>query len=135
MVSEERHHVPPVVVPRWVQLVMLPLGIVALWLLARAAGAGLLPFVVGGGLALVPHPIAPFLQGRLRFPRGLAVFAVYLGLLMAFVGIGFLLANPIADQADKFGRDVPRIINDANDKLHDLQKYFNDQGINIEIEK
>src|SRR3954454_5285818 len=135
MMSEERHHVPPVVVPRWVQLVILPLGIVALWLLARAAGAVLLLFVVAGVLALILNPIVHFLQGRLRFPRGLAVFAVYIGLLMAFVGIGFLLANPIANQAEKFGNDVPRIIKDANSSLHDVQKYFDKHGISIEIEK
>src|SRR3954451_3255370 len=135
MVSAERPHVPPVVVPRWVQLVMLPLGIVALWLLARAAGTVLLVFVVAGVLALILNPIVHFLQRRLRFPRGLAVFAVYIGLLVAFVGLGFLLANPIADQADKFGRDVPRIIDDANGKLHDLQQYFDDHGISIEVEK
>src|SRR3954468_21536863 len=135
MVSEKRHHVPPVVVPRWVQLVMLPLGIVALWLLARAAGAVLLLFVVAGVLALILNPIVHFLQGRLHFPRGLAVFAVYIGLLMAFVSIGFLLANPIANQAEKFGNDVPRIIKDANSSLHDVQKYFDKNNINIEIEK
>jgi putative heme transporter len=135
MVSAERPHVPPVVVPRWVQLVMLPLGIVALWLLARAAGTVLLVFVVAGVLALILNPIVHFLQKRLRFPRGLAVFAVYIGLLVAFVGLGFLLANPVANQADKFGRDVPRIINDANSSLHDLQTYFDDHGISVEIEK
>ena len=30
--------VPPVVVPRWVQLVLLPLALLGLWALARAAG-------------------------------------------------------------------------------------------------
>src|SRR4030081_2255164 len=30
--------VPPVVVPRWVQLVLLPIGLLGLWALARAAG-------------------------------------------------------------------------------------------------
>src|SRR5437588_5410032 len=30
--------VPPVIVPRWIQLVMLPLFLLALWALARAAG-------------------------------------------------------------------------------------------------
>jgi predicted PurR-regulated permease PerM len=114
---------------------MLPLGIVALWALARAAGTVLLVFVVAGVLALILNPIVHFLQSRARLPRGLAVFAVYLGLLLAFVGVGFLLANPIADQAEKFGRDVPRLINEANASLHDLQEYLDDNGINIEIEK
>jgi predicted PurR-regulated permease PerM len=128
-------HVPPVVVPRWVQLVMLPLSILALFALARAAGTVLLVFAVAAVLALILTPMVHGLQRRLRFPRGLAVLTVYLGLLVAFAGVGFLLANPVADQAQKFGRDVPRIIDDANASLHDVQQYFDDHGINVELEK
>lgn len=135
MVSTPRPPVPPVVVPRWVQLVMLPLGILALFALARAAGTVLLIFVVAAVLALILNPMVAWLQRRLRFPRGIAVFSVYLGLLTAFAGVGFLLANPIADQAAKFGRDVPQIIDDANDQLHDVQTYFDDNGIDVELER
>ena len=117
MVSTPRPPVPPVVVPRWVQLVMLPIGILALFALARAAGTVLLIFVVAAVLALILNPMVAWLQRRLRFPRGIAVFSVYIGLLTAFAGGGFLLANPIADQAEKFGRDVPQIIDDANEQL------------------
>lgn len=124
-----------VVVPRWVQLVMLPTSILALYAFGKAAGTVLLAFVVAAVIALILNPAVAGLQGRLRFPRGLAVFAVYIGLLLAVVGAGFLLANPIAGQAEKFGRDVPRIIHDANQRLHDVQTYFNDQGINVELEK
>src|SRR3954447_5963391 len=38
----------PVVVPRWVQLVMLPLGVLALYAIAQAAGNVLLLFIVAG---------------------------------------------------------------------------------------
>jgi predicted PurR-regulated permease PerM len=124
-----------VVVPRWVQLVMLPVGILALWALARAAGTVLLVFVVAAVLALILNPIVAWMQRRVRLPRGVAVLTVYIGLLMAVTGAGFLLANPIADQAAKFGRDVPEIIDDANERLHDLQTYFDDQGISVEVER
>lgn len=134
MVSPPRPPVPPVVVPRWVQLVMLPIGILALFALARAAGTVLLIFVVAAVLALILNPMVAWLQRRLRFPRGIAVFSVYLALLTAFAGVGFLLANPIADQVAKFGRDVPRIIDDANDSLHDVQTYFDDNGLDVELE-
>ncbi|MCW2990286.1 MAG: family transporter [Solirubrobacterales bacterium] len=135
MVSGERSPVPPVVVPRWVQLVMLPVGILALWALARAAGTVLLVFVVAAVLALILNPIVAWLQRRVRLPRGIAVFAVYIGLLMGVTGLGFLLANPIADQAGKFGRDVPHIVKDANARLHDVQKYFDRNGIDVKLEK
>src|SRR4051794_15657641 len=129
MVSGDSPHVPPVVVPRWVQLVMLPVAIFALWALARASGTVLLVFLAAAVLALILNPLVAGLQHRLRFPRGLAVLAVYLGLLLAVIGVGFLLANPIADQAQKFGRDVPNIVDNANKRLGDVQKYFDNNGI------
>src|SRR4051794_31889661 len=118
--------VPPVVVPRWVQLVMLPLGILALWALARAAGTVLLIFIVAAVIALILNPLVTGLQRRLRFPRGLAVATVYVGLLAVVAAIGYVLANPISDQAGRFGRDVPSIIDDANARLADVQEYFDD---------
>ena len=44
--TSRRSTVPPVVVPRWIQLVLLPLAILGLWALARAAGTVFLILVV-----------------------------------------------------------------------------------------
>ena len=55
------------VVPRWVQLVLLPLALLALWALARASGKLLLVFVVAGVIALILNPAVAFLQ-RSRLP-------------------------------------------------------------------
>src|SRR5690349_15420307 len=54
--------VPKVVVPRWIQLVALPLGIVALYLVAKAAGVVLLAFTVAAVIALILNPMVAFLQ-------------------------------------------------------------------------
>jgi predicted PurR-regulated permease PerM len=123
-----------VVVPRWIQLVALPLLVIALYLIAKAAGIVLIAFTVAGVIALILNPIVAFLQRR-RVPRGLAILLVYLGLLITAVGIGVLLANPVADQAQKFGSDVPRIVDDANARLADLQDYFDRKGINVEVKR
>jgi predicted PurR-regulated permease PerM len=128
-------NVAPVVVPRWVQLVTLPLAIIAIWVIARAAGVVLLVFVVAAVVALILNPLVRLLQRLLRFPRGLAVAAVYVGLLSTLTGVGFLLANPIADQADRLSRDVPRLVDSANESLDSLQQTFDDKGINIEIKR
>jgi predicted PurR-regulated permease PerM len=125
--------VPPVVVPRWVQLVMLPLGVLALWALARAAGNVLLVFVVAAVIALILNPVVSRLQAA-RFPRGLAIFTVYLGLFLILAGVGILLANPIADQAQRFQDDVPGIVDSANASLADLQNTFDDNGINVHVQ-
>jgi predicted PurR-regulated permease PerM len=125
-------NVPPVVVARWVQLVMLPIGVLALFALARAAGPVLLIFIVAAVVALILNPIVAFLQRR-RLPRGLAIFVVYIGMLSLMTGGGILLANPISDQVRNFQRDVPGIIDSANTSLADVQEYFDRKGIGIEV--
>ena len=68
--SLPRHREPPrVVVPRWVQLVLLPIALLALWALAKAAGKVLLIFIVAALIALILNPAVAFLQRR-GFPAG-----------------------------------------------------------------
>jgi predicted PurR-regulated permease PerM len=126
--------VEKVVVPRWIQLVALPLIVIALFLVAKAAGVVLLAFTVAAVIALILNPMVTFLQRR-RLPRGLSILVVYLGLLTVLAGAGVLLANPVADQAQKFGNDVPGIVDDANGRLADLQDYFDRKGINVEVKR
>jgi predicted PurR-regulated permease PerM len=125
--------VPPVVVPRWVQLVLLPLSVLAVYVVARAAGTVVLVFLIAAVIALILNPIVAFVQ-RGRMPRSLAVIAVYLAFFTTLVGVGFLLAEPVADQARSFQRDVPDLVDQANEALHDLQVLFDDNGIDVEVE-
>jgi predicted PurR-regulated permease PerM len=130
--------VPPgpalVVVPRWVQLVTLPLAILALWALARAAGTVLLVFGAAAIIALILNPGVAALQRR-RLPRGLAIPVIYLGVFGVLIGVGVMLANPISDQVSRFQRDVPGLIASANQRLADVQSSFDDKGIHIEIKR
>ena len=125
---------PRVVVPRWVQLVVLPLSVLAAWALAKAAGKVLLVFIVAGLIALILNPAVAFMQ-RSRLPRGLAVLAVYLGFFLSLAGIGFLLANPISDQVRTFSNNLPNLVNEANKTLASLQKNLNQHGIHLELVK
>jgi predicted PurR-regulated permease PerM len=122
----------PVVVPRWVQLVMLPLAVLALFALAHAAGAVLLLFIVAAVIALILNPLVGFLQ-RTRVPRTAAVIAVYLALFTLVPFLGFLAAGPVADQATSFANDVPGLVDEADAALDDVQRFFDDQGINVQI--
>ncbi len=122
------------VVPRWVQLVVLPLGLLAAWALAKAAGKVLLIFVVAAVIALILNPAVTFVQ-RPRVPRGLAVLVVYLAFFLTLVGIGFLLANPIADQVRVFTRNVPHLTDEANHTLANLQRELNGDGLHVKFIK
>ncbi len=125
---------PPVVVPRWVQLVILPLAILGLWALARASGPVLLILIVAALVALVLNPVVKLLERR-GFRRGLAVAAVYLGGLVVIGGIGVALAQPISHQVSKFSQNVPQYIKQANHELDQVQKWLNRNGVHIHFEK
>jgi len=123
-----------VLVPRWVQLVALPLGVLGLWTLARAAGPVLAIFLVAGVLALILNPLVSVVHRR-RVPRGLAVAIVYLALFALFAAGVALLATPVSDQVQAFQDDVPQIMDGANKSLADTQRYFDRNGINVQIAK
>jgi predicted PurR-regulated permease PerM len=136
--SPGRPAAKPVVVPRWIQLVALPLGLLALWSLARAAHTVLLVFLVATVIALILNPLVkrvqrPLGDHRLRLPRSIAVVAVYLGFFAIVAGAGVLLANPITDQVRNFQHDVPNLVDSANKSLADVQNWLDDRGIDIKV--
>jgi len=124
----------PVVVPRWIQLVGLPLLLLLLYAVIRAAGPVVLIFITAAVIALILNPLVAGLQ-RGRMPRGVAIVCVYLGFIGALVVAGVLLANPISDQVTTLRDDIPSITKSANARLADVQDYFDRKGINVEIKK
>jgi predicted PurR-regulated permease PerM len=122
------------VVPRWIQLVVLPIALLALWALAKVAGEVLLLFIVAGLIALILNPAVSFLQRR-HLPRGLAVLSVYIGFFLAVAGIGVAVANPISNQVTSFTNNLPHLVNEANKQLASLQKELNKSGLHVEFIK
>ncbi len=122
--------VPRVVVPRWVQLVVLPILLLVPWVLIQVAGKVLLIFLIAGIIALVLNPVVALVH-RSRVPRGLAVFIVYLLFFLVVAGIGVLLANPISHQVTAFSHNLPNIVNHANKTLADFQKTLNRNGLHV----
>ena len=132
--STDSPSVPPVVVPKWVQLVLLPLALLGLWALARAAGPVLLILVAASTLALILNPLIKVVERR-RIPRGPAILLVYLGLFALLVGIGILLSDPVSTQVNHFANAVPRFVHRANRDLADIQHWLNRNGIRVQIQK
>jgi predicted PurR-regulated permease PerM len=126
--------VEPVVVPRWVQMVLLPLAVVGVYVVLRAAGPVLLLFTIAALIALLLNPIVALLQ-RARIPRGAAVAIVMVTLVGGLTGLGFLLANPVSDQASTFQRNVPGWVHDANRSLSNLQDWLDRKGINVHVKQ
>ena len=113
---------------------LLPIALIALWAVAKAAGKVLVIFIVAALIALILNPAVAFLQRR-RFPRGLAVLAVYVGFFLALAGIGVLLANPISNQVASFSRTVPHLVRQANSSLLETQRTLNNSGVHVQFIK
>ncbi|HTU31447.1 MAG TPA: AI-2E family transporter [Solirubrobacteraceae bacterium] len=123
----------PVVIRRWVQLVLLPLALLALWALARAIGALFLVLVIASLVALVLSPLVRF--GSRFLPRGLAILFAYLTVVVIVALIAIGLAAPVATQLIHFEHNLPALTRQANRELADIQRFFDRHGIKIHIEK
>ena len=132
--TEEPRAVAPVLVPRWVQLVLLPLAILGAYGLVRAAGPIALLFIIAALIALLLNPFVTFLRRR-RLPRGLSVAVVMLSLVLVLAGLGALLSDPLAEQVSAFQSNVPEIVDDANAGLADLQGWLDRNGIGVEVKE
>ena len=120
------------IVPCWIQLVALPLLVLAVWMVAVAAGPVLLIFAIAGVLALILNPVVRSIQ-RARVPRGLAVALVYVGFWASVATGAILLANPIGDQIEDFSRNVPSYVDSADKGLEDLQGWIDDRGLDLQV--
>jgi predicted PurR-regulated permease PerM len=96
---------PKLQVPRWIQLIALPLLLLAAWTLASAVRHALLIFLVSAVIAVLLNPIVHGLT-RLRLPRGLAVLVVYLSFAALLVGGLALVGAVVVDQTQSVSQQV-----------------------------
>jgi predicted PurR-regulated permease PerM len=93
------------VVPRWVQLVGLPLLLVLAWVFLNAASHVVYLFLVAGLIALLLDPLVRALQA-FRLPRGLSVAVVFLtfaaALALIIVAVATAVAGETKTAADRF---------------------------------
>lgn len=88
---------PTISVPRWIQLVGLPVGLLLVWMLAGLLGRVLFLFLTAGLIAFLLNPLVRDLK-RMRLPRGLAVMLVLLLFAAAVAFIVLALGGVVVDQ-------------------------------------
>jgi predicted PurR-regulated permease PerM len=124
-------------IPRWIQLVGLPLLLVLAWVVAGAVRHVVFLFLVAALLALLLNPLVRGL-GRVWIPRGFAVAIVYLSFAaavgLAIVALATVVVNQTRSAADRvdtyFTSDrgqPPRT--DAERDLDRLQIWLDDHGL------
>ncbi len=88
---------PPIQIPRWIQLVALPLLVFFAWVLAQAVGHTIFLFLIATLIALLLDPIVLTLEA-VRIRRGFAVALVYITFAAALIFILIALGTVVVTQ-------------------------------------
>jgi putative heme transporter len=121
-----------IVVPRWVQIASLPALLLIGWFLLGAVGQAVFIFLFAGLLALVLNPLVHLLE-RIRVPRYIGVFVVYLAFVALLVGIAALIIPPLVEQARGLADEVPAMANSARSSIDQVQRLSDRIGLNIDV--
>jgi predicted PurR-regulated permease PerM len=84
-------------IPRWIQLVGLPLLLLLIWSVAGAVRHVVFLFLVAGLIALLLNPIVRGIT-RFRLPRGLGVGIVYLAFATLVGAVSIAIGSVVVDQ-------------------------------------
>ena len=125
--------VPRMVVPRWIQAVVLPLAVIGLYELARASGPVVPIVVIATIVALILNPLVKQLQRVM--PHGLAIVGAYLAVVVVFAGIAVVIFEPVAREIDHFATNVPAFTRKANTELVSIQNWLDHHGITVHIKQ
>ena len=128
---------PTIQVPRWIQLVGLPVLIVLAFFFAKTLGHVLFLFLVAGVIAFTLNPLVRDLT-RLKVPRSLSVLIVYavfvaavIALLVAIGAVAFDQARTAGERADAYvtNKDPSTGQTAAELDIDGLQTWLDDHGL------
>jgi len=105
-------------IPRWVQLVGLPLLLVLVWVVAGAVRHAVFLFLVALLIALLLNPLVRGL-GKVWIPRGLAVAIVYLAFAAAVALAVLALATVVVQQTRHASNRVDNYFTVVSGRTHD----------------
>ena len=128
---------PTIQVPRWIQLVGLPVLLVLAFFFAKTLGHVLFLFLTAGVIAFTLNPLVRDLT-RLKVPRALSVLIVYtifatavVALLVAIGAIAFDQARNAAQRIDEYVTNVDSVTGQtaAEVDIDNLQAWLNEHGL------
>jgi predicted PurR-regulated permease PerM len=130
---------PPrkILVPRWVQLVALPVALLGAWQFLTILDHAVFVFVVAALIAILLNPLVRNACAALRLPRGLGVALVYLAFAGIVAGATAVIGTLVADQIESLAGEVDReltvppgeTVTPAERRLADLQSWLDDHGL------
>jgi len=108
-----------VVIPRWIQLVGLPLVLILLWAIAGAVRHIVFLFLVALLIALLLSPLVRAVAA-LRVPRGFAVALVYLVFLLALIAAIGALGTVVVSETKTAAKRVDSYFTDVNGRTRQV---------------
>jgi predicted PurR-regulated permease PerM len=135
---------PQIQIPRWIQLVGLPLLLVFGWVFARAAAHAVFLFLVAALIALLLDPIVRTL-GVFRVRRGISVALVYITFAGALIIILIAVTTVVVGQTRTAANRFNDYFTDPHGRSHQtsadrdvdrLQKWLNSHHLrSIKVQK
>jgi predicted PurR-regulated permease PerM len=135
---------PRIEIPRWIQLVGLPLALVLAWVIASASAHVVFLFLVAALIALLLDTPARGLQ-RLHLPRAISVAVVYLSfvaaVVLAVLAVGTIVVGQTKTAATRFNDYFTHVHGPAGQTSADrdvdrLQLWLNQHHLkSIQIDK
>jgi len=134
---------PTIQIPRWIQLVGLPILLILGWAVAGAVRQVIFLFLVASLIALLLNPLVRGVS-HARIPRGFSVAIVYVAFVASIVvalgALGTVVVNHTRTAANRVDdyftvRHGPQHITDADRDVDRLQHWLNTHGlksINVE---
>jgi predicted PurR-regulated permease PerM len=128
---------PKIEIPRWIQLVGLPLVLLFAWTMAAAVSHAVFLFLVAALIALLLDPLVRAL-GRLRIPRGFSIAVVYLSFAAAVVVAAIAIGAVVIDQSREAADRIDTYLTvergqsrqtDAERDVDRLQGWLDDHGL------
>lgn len=123
-------------IPRWIQLVGLPLALLFVWTMASAVSHVVFLFLVAALIALLLDPLVRAL-GRLWIPRGFSIAVVFLSFAAALVvvvaAVGVVVVDQSREAADRI--DIYLTVEDGRSQtgaerdVDRLQAWLDDHGL------
>jgi predicted PurR-regulated permease PerM len=128
---------PTIQIPRWIQLVGLPVLAVIVFLLASTLGHALFLFLTASVIAFGLNPLVRDLT-RLKVPRGLAVAIVYLVFASAVAALLIAIGAVAVDQTREASDRIDQYVTEespetgktgAEEDIDGLQVWLDDHGL------
>ena len=121
-----------ITIPRWVQLILIPLAVLAVFYLLRTLSTAVFVFLMASLLSLLLNPLVQSLCA-LRIPRILAVPIVYLSFATIVVLLSILAGPPLAAQLRALVENVPEWASQVESWLTDLQAYLAERSVDVNL--